>query len=144
MFEKLCFDKMTNMLPDGPILFFDGDCGLCNRSVRMLLKMDRHTRLYFAPLQGRTAQEVLPEDLRNELSSAILVCPNGQRFTRSDSALQAIILTGSPWRHLARPSLLLPKSWRDGVYNWIARNRSRFFSQTCPLDTQVAKGHLLD
>lgn len=132
------------MLPDGPILFFDGDCGLCNRSVRMLIKMDRQTCLYFAPLQGSTAKEALSEALRQELSSAILVLPNGQRYTRSDSALQAIILTGSPWRFLAKPALRFPKSWRDSVYNWIARNRSRFFKNSCPLGSRVAPGRLLD
>mgnify|MGYP000479251079 CR=1 FL=1 len=28
--------------PSGPVLFFDGECGLCNRIVRLLLWLDDH------------------------------------------------------------------------------------------------------
>src|SRR5688572_12325015 len=45
--------------PGGPVLFFDGECGLCNRVVRLMLRLDRHGRLRFAPLQGAVAQEYL-------------------------------------------------------------------------------------
>src|SRR4051794_7961959 len=42
-----------------PVLLFDGECGLCNRLVRGLLRLDRRGRLLFAPLQGPSAQRYL-------------------------------------------------------------------------------------
>src|SRR4051812_37486572 len=42
-----------------PVLFFDGECGLCNRVVRLLLRLDTRGRLRFAPLQGPVAQDYL-------------------------------------------------------------------------------------
>ena len=42
-----------------PVLFFDGECGLCNRLVRLLLRLDRKAVLRFGPLQGSTAQQYL-------------------------------------------------------------------------------------
>ncbi len=38
----------------GPTVLYDGECGLCHRSVKFLLKRDRH-QLWYAPLQGETA-----------------------------------------------------------------------------------------
>jgi hypothetical protein len=42
-----------------PVIFFDGICGLCNRTVDFVIARD-HSRLFrFAPLQGETAQRLL-------------------------------------------------------------------------------------
>jgi predicted DCC family thiol-disulfide oxidoreductase YuxK len=41
------------------VVFYDGVCGLCDRSVQFLLARDRERVLHFAPLQGSTAAAVL-------------------------------------------------------------------------------------
>jgi len=41
------------------VVFYDGVCGLCDRSVQFLLARDRERVLHFAPLQGPTAAAVL-------------------------------------------------------------------------------------
>ncbi|MBM72111.1 MAG: hypothetical protein CL847_04950 [Crocinitomicaceae bacterium] len=51
------------------ILFFDGPCALCNFTVEQVLKYQKpnlKSRLYFAPLQGKTAKDHLPLNLREE------------------------------------------------------------------------------
>ena len=50
---------MTPPAEIGPVLLFDGTCGLCNRCVRLLLRLDRRARLHFAPLQSAPAQAYL-------------------------------------------------------------------------------------
>ena len=45
--------------PTGPVLLFDGECGLCNRVVRLAAALDREGKLRFAPLQGPSAQAYL-------------------------------------------------------------------------------------
>ena len=42
-----------------PVLLYDGECGLCNRLVRLLLRSDRAGRLNYAPLQSEPAQAYL-------------------------------------------------------------------------------------
>ena len=37
-----------------PILFFDGECGFCDRAIRFSMSHDRHGRLYAATLAGET------------------------------------------------------------------------------------------
>ncbi|HRH71389.1 MAG TPA: DCC1-like thiol-disulfide oxidoreductase family protein [Flavobacteriales bacterium] len=116
-----------------PVVFFDGVCGLCNGFVDRLMRWDRHRVLRYATLQGRTAQERLPADHTEELNSIVFF--DGERLlTRSTAALHIIMKLGGAWK-LAGIFLLLPHFIRDGVYNWIARNRYQWFGKhdTCRL-----------
>lgn len=116
------------------ILFYDGECGLCSRSVRFLLKNDRADALKFAPIQGETAQGYLSPTLREQLSTVIyyrssqVADEGGYRFLRSEAILYALIDTGSFWQWPAKMARWLPLKWRDAIYDWVARNRHRFFT----------------
>lgn len=117
-----------------PVLFYDGNCGLCRRSVRFLLRQDRRGRLYFAPLQGATAAARLSRELRESLSSAVYQRENGENVLRSDAVLQVLIDIGSRWHWLARLALKLPRRWRDRCYDWVsARRRQLDKSRPCPM-----------
>lgn len=117
----------------GPVLFFDGDCGLCQRLVRLLLRLDRRGLLRFAPLQGPTAQAYLrmhglPAD---DFESLIFVPAWARRrerayLQRTDGAAAALRACGGVARGLACFSLL-PQSWRDRGYRLVARWRHRIF-----------------
>lgn len=117
------------------ILFFDGHCNLCNRSVDFVLRHDRRHRLKVASLQGETAQKELSDDLRGALDTLVLKV-DGQIYTQSSGALRTAGLLGFPWS-LARIFLLVPRFIRDGIYNWVSRNRLRWFGQrdTCRMPT---------
>lgn len=126
------------------ILFYDGDCGLCNRSVRFLMKRDRARRLRFAPLQGETARNRLEPELRESLSTIVYHRADASMLTRSDAVLRALIDARSGWRFLARAALVIPRGWRDGIYNRVAKNRHRFFPKNdCPLPTEEERERLL-
>ncbi|MFU8849158.1 MAG: thiol-disulfide oxidoreductase DCC family protein [Opitutales bacterium] len=131
----------TNNLP---VLFFDGDCGLCSRSVHFLMRRDRRRFLYFAPLQGETSAKCLPADLRQALSTAVYRRANGEILLRSDAVLQALIDISSRWRWLAHVGLKIPRRWRDGIYKWVAARRKSFFSNgACPLSSAAETKQIL-
>ena len=126
------------------ILFYDGECGICTRSVRFLMKRDRQQRLRFAPLQGETAQSLLPEALRKDLSTAVYRQSEAVTYLRSDAALHALIDTGSALRFIAKVSLWIPQGFRDVCYNWIARNRAKLSPKSsCPMPTEQQRRQLL-
>jgi predicted DCC family thiol-disulfide oxidoreductase YuxK len=132
------------------ILFYDGDCGLCSRSVRFLLKRDRAGALRFAPIQGKTARACLSPPLRDQLSTVIYYRPKapgrGEEppLLRSEAMLCALIDTGSAWRWPAKVARWIPLGWRDAAYDWVARNRCHFFSKgTCALPSHEAEKKLL-
>ena len=131
------------------ILFYDGDCGLCAQSVRFFLKIDRHERICFAPLQGETAQGYLPAYLRDAqcLSTVAYWCSDSDEqslFLRSEVVARALIDVGGMWGFLGRLLRLTPTPLRDWAYNLIAKNRLKFFPNgTCALPTEQARDRLL-
>lgn len=130
------------------ILFFDGDCGLCNRTVQFLIKRDRHNRLYFAPLQGTTAEAIVPVEYRELLSTVVYNRAHTDKkhslHIRSDAVLLALIDIGGFWRIFARCARVFPVRFRDWCYDRIATNRSRLFKkETCRLPTKEEQARIL-
>ncbi|MDE3084272.1 MAG: DUF393 domain-containing protein [Verrucomicrobiota bacterium] len=126
----------------GPVLLFDGGCGLCNRVVRFLLGLDERGVLRFAPLQSTPAQDFLREHglPTNEFSSVIFV-PDWSRWqeknflSHSDAALAALRVTGKKGRILAAAFSIFPRGWRDAGYKFVGRVRYKIFGpwRGCPL-----------
>ncbi|MEZ4757233.1 MAG: DCC1-like thiol-disulfide oxidoreductase family protein [Flavobacteriales bacterium] len=110
-----------------PVVFYDGHCGLCDRSVQWLLRMDRRAALRFAPLQGTTASKVLPRSIATHMDSFVLLDGNGVHL-RSDAAIRVLEHLGGAWRSI-RLLRLMPRVMRDSVYDLIARRRHRWFGR---------------
>lgn len=112
------------------IVFYDGVCGLCDRSVRFLLQRDRRATLRFAPLQGDTA--CARSDLPAELRSVVFILrpntPEEQIYFRSDAALRLLDHVGGGWR-IVSWLRLIPRPIRDAVYDFIASRRYRWFGK---------------
>lgn len=126
------------------ILFFDGYCNLCNRSVDFLIRRDRNKQLLFAPLQGSTALKLLPEALRKEVDSVVYY-DNGSIYTQSTASLKVAQVLGFPWSW-ARVFLLFPPKWRDACYRFIARRRLKWFGKrsTCRMPSLEERSRFLD
>lgn len=111
-----------------PALLFDGGCGLCVGSARSILRRERRRTLRFAALGGRFATAVLARhpELAHVDSLIWFEPAAGARaegvFVRSDAALRVFRYLGWPWRILTI-ARLLPRRWRDAVYDVVARHR---------------------
>lgn len=127
-----------------PIVFYDGVCGLCTRSVQLLLKLDRHHRLLFAPLQGTTYQ-TLTNNHQTGFDS-IVVYTNNKLYTEV-KALQHIGKTlGGFWNILRIISLVIPPFISNALYRLIAKNRYHIFGKhdQCHLPTPNQKKQFLE
>lgn len=136
--------RSRNVIARAPVLFFDGECGLCNRSVRWLMAHDRRRVLRFAPLRGALAAEKLPPLPSGfEEGSAVLWDEEGVHY-RSDATLRALVRLGGLCR-LAGVLLLVPRAIRDRGYRLIARNRMRWFGRvdSCALLSREDRDRLL-
>jgi len=126
------------------IIFFDGVCGLCNSSVNFILKRKKVYKFKFAALQGRTANSVLPEKPQEPFNS-VIYSRKGILKYRSDAALWILVDLGGLWS-ICAVFLIFPKFIRNGVYDWIGRNRYRWFgkSDTCRIPTAEETSYFLD
>ena len=126
----------------GPVVFFDGVCGLCNRFVDFLLRRDASGVLHFAPLQGETAAS-LPAEFR-ELDTVVF--RDGERTLVRSTAVAAILRRlGGVWRLVGGALWLIPRPLRDFGYRVVAANRIRLFGEreTCRMPTPEEAGRLL-
>ena len=130
-------------MSEKPIVFFDGVCGLCNAAVDFILKHDRKQVFVFAALQGETAQKILGVRPDDDLTTMVLL-ENGQQLRHSDAVLRIAWHLGGIWRVLSWARIIL-KSLRDLVYNWISRNRLRWFGkkESCRLPTPAERARFL-
>lgn len=119
-----------------PILFYDGECGLCARSVQWCLDHDRHGRLRFAPLQGATYAALQIADKPMDLDTLVFL-DGGRLSVRSTAVIGLLRHIGGPWPFAATLLRAMPRFLRDGVYRFIARRRLAWFgtSQRCRLPT---------
>lgn len=123
------------------LVFYDGNCGFCDHSVQVLLKLDKKEIFAFAPLQGETANQLLqalpPED-KNE-DTFVLVenyqSPNRKYYILGQGALRVFWLLGGIWKLIGWISWLPPFLY-NWVYRLIARNRHLFFGESCTLPTE--------
>ncbi|GET33578.1 hypothetical protein PbJCM13498_24410 [Prolixibacter bellariivorans] len=111
-----------------PVILYDGVCNLCNASVRFILKYEKNPRYRFAPLQGGFASKVRHEYALPEDADSVVLIENNQIFTASTAALRIAKQLKVPWSWLIIFEVL-PVSFRDAVYHWIARNRYRWFGK---------------
>jgi predicted DCC family thiol-disulfide oxidoreductase YuxK len=108
------------------IVFYDGVCGLCSGVVARLLRWDKHHRLSFAALQGQTAAR-LRITSSGDLESMVYLA-DGKRYTASEGVIRAMAAMGGGWKFVL-VLLVFPRFLRDAVYNWVGRNRYRWFGK---------------
>ena len=126
-----------------PLVLFDGVCGLCNRFVDRLVCWDRTHVLRFAPLQGTTATAMDLDTAPSSLGTVLFV-DDGRIYERSDAALRILMRLGGGWR-LVGAFLIIPRVLRNGVYDWIARNRYGWFGMhtSCRVPSVAERAYFL-
>jgi|SRR5215831_139368 len=135
----------------GPIVLYDGVCGLCNRAVQFLLKRDRHDRFRFAPLQSSFAASLLARHGIDHTNLDTVYAlrnhgkPDEQLLTRGDAVLFFAEMLGGIW-NVARLARMVPRPIRNRLYDLVARNRYRVFgkSEACMLPDQGYKHKFLE
>ncbi|MCH2201362.1 MAG: DCC1-like thiol-disulfide oxidoreductase family protein [Fuerstiella sp.] len=127
------------------IVFFDGVCGLCNHTVDFLLRRDTKGRLKFAPLQGTTATEVLPSDVRKQLDT-MAYYRDGQLYYRSTAVLQVIRDLGGAWGRFATLLLVIPPTVRNFGYRCVSASRYCIFGkqEACRIPTTEERTRFLN
>ncbi|MEK2645693.1 thiol-disulfide oxidoreductase DCC family protein [Bdellovibrio sp. BCCA] len=126
------------------VVFFDGVCHLCNGFVDAVISRDKSHTLLFAPLQGTTAEELLPSEDRVKLDTVIYF-EAGKIYHRSAAILKILTKLGGLYKILSI-AWIIPGPMRDMIYNWVAKNRYAWFGKRefCRLPTKEERSYLLD
>lgn len=112
-----------------PLIVFDGDCVLCSRSMRLVLRLDREARFRLAPAQGDIGQALYRHlGLPTDSFETYLLVAEGRIFQRSTAVAQIARRLGWPWKAGAALAVV-PRPVRDALYTLVARHRYRLFGR---------------
>ena len=131
----------SEMLSKQPILFYDGDCPLCNRVVTFILNHEKDSRVLFSALDTPTANEFFSKHpLYNREEDTVYFFDGNQLYSKSTAVLKLLpFLKG--YVFVLRLGWLFPKGFRDKIYDEVAKRRQRIFKE-CIVDVRLA-GRLL-
>ncbi|MFN3197160.1 MAG: thiol-disulfide oxidoreductase DCC family protein [Bradymonadia bacterium] len=128
-----------------PVILFDGVCNFCDGAVQFIIKRDRSGVFRFGALQSEAGREILlkhglPAD---HLDSLVLV-DEGRVYMRSTAALRIARRLRWPWP-IFYGLMILPRFLRDPVYDWIGRNRYKWFGEKaeCMIPSPEVRGRFL-
>jgi len=117
------------------IIFFDGECNLCNFYIQFILKHDNKNLFHFASLQSEFGKEFLIKNQLNRPEFDTVVYKKGNViFTHSTAVIQ-ISKTLEGWFYIIYLLRFIPEFIRDRIYYFIAKNRIKWFvkSEFCAL-----------
>ncbi|WP_040950842.1 thiol-disulfide oxidoreductase DCC family protein [Gorillibacterium massiliense] len=126
------------------VVFFDGECLFCDRSVRFIIKRDPQGRFKFASQQSETGQDWLARfNITDDRNSLILVEHNKAYF-KSTAALRICKNLSGAWKGLYL-LVIIPKPVRDFVYGIVAKNRYKWFGkkESCTLPSPEERDRFL-
>ncbi len=130
------------MTENNPIIFYDGVCGLCDRSVQFIIKHDKKKIFRFAALQSKFASKMLGDAITFD---SFIFYENGNASYQSTAALMMFKKLGGLWSWLY-VFAIVPTFIRNAIYNYVAKNRYKWFGKfdSCKIPSQEQRALFLD
>jgi predicted DCC family thiol-disulfide oxidoreductase YuxK len=134
---------------EGPVLLYDGECGICAASVQWVLRHERSTELRFAALQSTEGTALRrAAGIREDVDSLIWIDsrtnPQPKARIYSGAILATLKYVGGFWRVPYFALLVVPKPLRDLGYRVFARYRKLVRQNQCPLPTASQRARFLE
>jgi predicted DCC family thiol-disulfide oxidoreductase YuxK len=128
-----------------PVILFDGICNFCNSAVNFTIKRDKKAIIQYAPLQTEKGRMFLRQyNLPTSEMKSFVFIEDGKAYTRSTAALRVCRYLRGIWP-LCFALMIVPRFIRDGIYDWIAKHRYKWFGvrQECMMPTPDVRKRFL-
>jgi predicted DCC family thiol-disulfide oxidoreductase YuxK len=124
---------------------FDGVCNFCNDAVNFIIRQDKKKIFRFAALQSEAGQKLLTTfHLPKENFTSFILIDEGKVYKGSTAGLR--LYNKLPWFwKWTQVFWLVPKTIRDAIYQFIARNRYKWFGkkEACMIPTPDVRSRFL-
>jgi len=125
-------------------VLYDGECGLCSRAMRFIAEEDTMDNFKLRSLQESEGQSLLEKhNLPKDHFDTMVLIKNNRAYIKSDAAIGIGESLGGLWR-IGMLGKHIPKNIRDSYYDWVAKNRLKFFGKAdaCSLPSKKLKEKL--
>jgi len=123
------------------VVVFDGLCILCNKSLDILIRLDKDKTLRYTSLQGEYVKQL---DIEEGIDS-ILFYEEGKLYYKSTAILRILRSLGGVWV-ITNIFYLIPTFLRDAIYDLIAKYRYKIFGkrQNCRISKKDEQALFID
>ncbi len=139
-------DTSAEIVTEKSIILFDGVCNFCNSSINFVIDHDSRQNFVFASLQSDKAKEII-DGQEQDLSvvDSLILVDDDKVYIKSSAALRIARRLSFPW-NLAYALVVIPRFLRDPIYDWIARNRYKWFGKMdqCRIPTEDLRARFIE
>ncbi|MEI6489247.1 MAG: DUF393 domain-containing protein [Bacteroidota bacterium] len=120
---------MNSKYENKGIILFDGICNLCNSLINFIINRDNSDYFLFIPIQSEEAAELLSKyKIEERTMAGLILIENDLIYAKSTAALRISRKLNRLYPFLY-VLIFVPRIFRDGLYNVVARNRYRLFGK---------------
>ncbi|MDB4009654.1 DCC1-like thiol-disulfide oxidoreductase family protein [Polaribacter sp.] len=121
---------MTHLPKNKKIILFDGMCNLCNNSVLKVIRFDTKNNFIFCALQSEIGQEIIRDlEIDRLKMDSIILYESPNNYTYKSTAVLKTMNTFGGWWNLTQICWIVPPFLRNLIYDFIARNRYKWFGK---------------
>ena len=111
------------------VVYYDGTCNLCNAAISWIRKSPKSNTIQCEALSEKDFFRLYSEFRDDQpMVDSVVVKSNGNYYIESDAIVVIASKLGGFYR-LFSVARVIPKSLRDKMYRYIARNRYRWFGR---------------
>jgi predicted DCC family thiol-disulfide oxidoreductase YuxK len=136
---------MSYKTNDTAIILFDGVCNFCNASVNFIIAHDKKNHFKFAAIQSKTGEELLKKyNIDESITDSAVLIENNKSYIKSTAVLRITKHLNGLYP-LLYIFIIIPTFIRDGVYDFISRNRYKWFGkkESCMIPTEEMKSKFI-
>ena len=121
-------------------ILFDSKCNLCSKTVKRVMKLDKNKLFTFISNKSEYGKNIISKNNLNSVTTEtiVLFTTENKFLIKSDAAI-SIAVKLNPLFLIFNILFIVPKKIRDRVYDYIAKNRYKWFgeNESCDITNEI-------
>lgn len=121
-------------------ILFDSKCNLCSKTVKRVMKLDKNKLFTFISNKSEYGKNIISKNNLNSITTETIVLFTSENkfLIKSDAAI-SIAVKLNPLFLIFNILFIVPKKIRDRVYDYVAKNRYKWFgeNESCDITNEI-------
>lgn len=121
-------------------ILFDSKCNLCSKTVKRVVKLDKNKLFTFISNKSEYGKNIISKNNLNSITTEtiVLFTTENKFLIKSDAAI-SIAVKLNPLFLIFNILFIVPKKIRDRVYDYVAKNRYKWFgeNESCEITNEI-------
>lgn len=121
-------------------ILFDSKCNLCSKTVKRVMKFDKNKSFTFISNNSEDGKNIISKNNLNSMTTeTIVLFISEEKFLIKSDAAISIAIKLYPLFVIFNILFIIPKRIRDKVYDYIAKNRYKWFgeNESCDITNEI-------